>query len=205
MPETTRSGRLRRGAAVAALCVGLTAGGYGIATAANSGGTTTSQTQAGDHDGRHADETPLTGDALAKVTAAAKAKAPGATVDRVETDSDGNAKYEAHMTKADGTEVSVYVDAQFNAVSVETGGHGGRRDGNGRHPGSRGDETALTGDALAKVTAAAQAKVPGGTIERVETDADGNAKYEAHMTKADGSEVTVYVDAQFQVVSVEQR
>jgi uncharacterized membrane protein YkoI len=51
------------------------------------------------------------------------------------------------------------------------------------------------------VTAIANAKVPGGTIVRVETDADGIATYEAHMTKADGSPVTVYVDGNFQFVS----
>ena len=45
--------------------------------------------------------------------------------------------------------------------------------------------------------------MPGGTIERVETDADGHAKYEAHMTNASGSRVTVYVDGNFDVVSVE--
>jgi hypothetical protein len=67
----------------------------------------------------------------------------------------------------------------------------------------RSDETPLTGDAISKVTAAAKAKVPGGTIVRVETDADGNAAYEAHMVKADGTPVTVYVNKQFDVVSVE--
>jgi len=67
----------------------------------------------------------------------------------------------------------------------------------------RSDETALTGDALAKVKALALAKVPGGTIIRVETDADGNAAYEAHMVKADGTPATVYVNKQFQVVSVQ--
>jgi hypothetical protein len=67
----------------------------------------------------------------------------------------------------------------------------------------RSDETPLTGDALSKVTAAAKAKVPGGTIVRVETDADGNSAYEAHMVKADGTPVTVYVNKQFDVVSVE--
>jgi hypothetical protein len=45
--------------------------------------------------------------------------------------------------------------------------------------------------------------VPGGTIVRVETDADGNAAYEAHMVKADGTPVTVYVDKAFNVVSVQ--
>ena len=67
----------------------------------------------------------------------------------------------------------------------------------------RSDETVLAGSALAKVTAIAQDKVPGGTIVRVETDADGIAAYEAHMTKADGSPVTVYVDSNFQFVSVQ--
>jgi hypothetical protein len=69
-------------------------------------------------------------------------------------------------------------------------------------PPQRADETPLTGNALAQVRAAALAKVSGGTIERVETDADGNAAYEAHMTKADGSRVTVYVNKSFDVVSV---
>ena len=69
----------------------------------------------------------------------------------------------------------------------------------------RSDETLLTGDTASKVEAAAKAKVPNGTIVRVETDADGNAAYEAHMTKADGTPVTVYVNEQFEVVSVESR
>jgi hypothetical protein len=69
--------------------------------------------------------------------------------------------------------------------------------GNGRS-----DETVLTGDALAKVKAIALDKVPGGTVVRVETDADGHAAYEAHMLKADGTPTTVYVDASFNFVSV---
>ena len=71
--------------------------------------------------------------------------------------------------------------------------------------GQRSDEAVLTGDALAKVSAAAKAKVSGGTIVRVETDADGNAAYEAHMTDASGAPVTVYVNEEFAVVSVESR
>jgi hypothetical protein len=67
----------------------------------------------------------------------------------------------------------------------------------------RADETVLTGDTASKVTAAAEAKVPGATIERVETDADGHAAYEAHMVKSDGSRITVYVNKQFEVVGTE--
>ena len=49
----------------------------------------------------------------------------------------------------------------------------------------------------------ALAKVLGATIQRVENDADGHAAYEAHMQRSDGSLVTVYVNEQFEVVSVE--
>lgn len=63
-------------------------------------------------------------------------------------------------------------------------------------------ETVLTGDTATKVTAAAQAAVPGATIDRVENDAEG-ATYEAHMTKSDGSRVTVKINADFSVASIE--
>jgi hypothetical protein len=69
----------------------------------------------------------------------------------------------------------------------------------------RSDETLLTGDALAKVKAIALDKVSGGSIVRIETDADGHAAYEAHMVKADGTPATVYVDKDFNFVSVETR
>src|SRR5262245_2580234 len=70
-------------------------------------------------------------------------------------------------------------------------------------PPQRPDETLLTGDTAAKVREAALAKVSGGTVDRIETDADGHAAYEAHMTRSDGSRVTVYVNKAFEVVSVE--
>jgi hypothetical protein len=78
------------------------------------------------------DEHLLTGDTAAKVTAAAKAKEPNATVERVETDSDG--VHEAHMVRADGTHIIVQVDAAFAVTNVEVGapgmgGHGGRPGG----------------------------------------------------------------------------
>ncbi len=63
-------------------------------------------------------------------------------------------------------------------------------------------ETLLTGDTAAQVTTAAQGAVSGATIDRVENDAEG-AAYEAHMTKADGTKVTVKVNADFSVASVE--
>jgi uncharacterized membrane protein YkoI len=73
----------------------------------------------------------------------------------------------------------------------------------GGHTGTNGTkEELLTGDTAEKTKAAALKAVPGGTIERVETDAEG-ATYEAHMTKSDGSHVTVKLDANFNVTSTE--
>ena len=66
----------------------------------------------------------------------------------------------------------------------------------------RPDETQLSGSDAAKAKAAALKAVPGGTVYRVETDA-GDAAYEAHMTKADGTRVTVKMDKSFTVTGVE--
>jgi hypothetical protein len=74
----------------------------------------------------------------------------------------------------------------------------------GGHVGANGaTEVPLTGTTADKVRAAAQAAVPGGTIQRVETDAEGSP-YEAHMLNSAGAPVTVKVDANFKVTSVEK-
>ena len=53
-----------------------------------------------------------------------------------------------------------------------------------------------------KVRAAALAKVPG-TVERVETNVDDSAPYEAHITKSDGTHVIVEVNNDYSVASVD--
>ena len=145
----------------------------------------------GGDQGRVSNETPLTGDAADKVTAAAQAAAPGATVDRVETD-DSHA-YEAHVTLADGSKKVLFFNESFEADGEETAPAGGRG-GKGGHGGPQ--ETALTGDAADQVTAAALAAEPGSTVIRVETD-DSHA-YEAHVTLADGTEKILFFNESFQ-------
>jgi hypothetical protein len=147
MAQDRKSRSLERIVAATAVAFGLAVGSYGIASAASGSGssssaatTTTTTTTApstaptappagygqggpggnGPWGGRRSDETLLTGDTADKVKAAALDKLSGATIVRVETDADGNAKYEAHMTKADGTPVTVYVDESFDVVGVET-------------------------------------------------------------------------------------
>ena len=76
-----------------------------------------------------AGETALTRPTAAKVKAAALAKYPGATIDRLETDSDG--VYEAHVTTKAGTDVIVQVGKAFTVTGTQTGGGHGDHDGDG--------------------------------------------------------------------------
>ena len=122
--SSTRQG-FPRALAALAVAIGIAGGSYGIASAASgsSSNTATATQPAASSQpwgGQRSDETLLTGDAEAKVRAAALAEVAGGTIVRVETDADGNAAYEAHMTKSDGTPVTVYVDRSYNVVSVES-------------------------------------------------------------------------------------
>ncbi len=92
------------------------------------------------------------------------------------------------------------------AAAPAPGGYGNGSGGGGQAPDwSKGGhqangktETVLSGDDAAKAEAAATAAVPGATAQRAETDAEG-AAYEVHMTKSDGSIVTVKLDSGFKV------
>lgn len=64
-------------------------------------------------------ETALTGETAQKVTAAALAAVPGATVRRVTTEHPGASNpYEAHLTKPDGSRVTALVSSTFTVLSV---------------------------------------------------------------------------------------
>ncbi|MEZ5118080.1 MAG: hypothetical protein R2737_17610 [Candidatus Nanopelagicales bacterium] len=206
------------GVAIGVAAAALAVGGLGIANAddtvtpnaSSSGSAGESGTPGWAADGQDGTGRPggpgmgeeaLTGETADKVTAAAQAELPNATIERVETDSDG--VYEAHAIKADGTHVIVQIDENFQVTAVVEMPAPGEGRGPGMGPGGPGPgETLLEGDTADKVTAAAQAELPNATIERVETDSDG--VYEAHAIKADGTHVVVKVDADFQVTGVEE-
>lgn len=83
-------------------------------------------------------EEPLTGDVAGKVTDAALARYPGATVLRVETDADG--AYEAHLRTAGGQRVTVAVGEDFAVTGTRVGGAGGPGCGPGGHHGPGDDD-----------------------------------------------------------------
>jgi hypothetical protein len=131
-PRRTRAWLISGG-----LLVGAVIGGAGIASAATSGSPEPAASSSasapsapnGNGAGTPADptkishgpgETLLTGTTAEKVKSAALAAVPGATAIRVETDSAGS-PYEAHLTKADGTQVTVKVDSNFTVTATENG------------------------------------------------------------------------------------
>ena len=136
MEATERKGSLRRRFGAAGLLgAGLLAGGVlagsHIAGAATNGSTSSGASSSAAATASAATvnpatmshgpaETLLTDGAASKVTAAAKAAVPGATIIRVETDS-GGAAYEAHMRKADGSYVTVKFDKNFKVTGIQNG------------------------------------------------------------------------------------
>jgi len=149
-------------------------------------------------------ETPLTGDVLAAATKAALARTGGGTVDSATTETDSSnaaAAYEVHVTESDGTHVTVILDKDDNVLSIDTGARGGCPGPGGAANG----ETSLTGDTATNATKAATDRV-GGTADFATTETDSSnaaAAYEVHVTKADGTHVTVIEDRNFNVLSVE--
>lgn len=81
------------------------------------------------------DEHLLTGTTAEKVRALALAKYPGATIERVETDSDG--VYEAHIVTKSGQHLIVQVGKDFTVTGIQNGpgaGPGGPGKAGGRAP-----------------------------------------------------------------------
>jgi hypothetical protein len=148
-----------RGAAAALVAGGLLAGGVLASTlAATAADTSPSATPSAssttaapdDHATRdesksqRPDEKLLTGTTADKVRMAALAKYPGATIQRIETDSDG--VYEAHLVTAAGERVTVEVGKDFTVTGEEAGGRGGH--GGPGAPGDAdddADDTSTTG------------------------------------------------------------
>jgi uncharacterized membrane protein YkoI len=198
---TIRKALIAGGLGVTALVGGALGGSMlnGVASAQtatttpDSSATAPAQKPAGPHAANGKTETELTGTDAEKAEAAALAANPGATIDRVETDADGDT-YEAHITKADGTRATVKMDENFKVTSTEEGGPGGRG-GPGHMRG-----TPITAEETEKAKAAALDAVPGGTFDHAFKADDGTIH--AHVTKADGTHVHVAMDKDYKVTSV---
>ncbi|MEV0567504.1 hypothetical protein, partial [Dactylosporangium sp. NPDC050588] len=152
-------------AAAGALLVGIPA----VAATTAPSPSASSSTAPGHHRDGGGSHTAVTGDELAKVTAAMKEKDASVTVKGVRKDSDGS--YDVFGTK-DGAKVMYEVSADLKTFTARTGK--GDHDGKGHEGKSHdGAGTAVTGDELAKVTAAMKEKDASVTVKGVRKDSDG--------------------------------
>jgi hypothetical protein len=127
MPDSDEDRGWRRWAGKAALLAGtLTANAANTTTTTGAAGSYAATAPGAPQPGRSVDESKsqrpdehlLSGETASKVRAAALAKYPGATVLRVETDSDG--VYEAHLVTTSGQRVTVEVGKDFKVTGLES-------------------------------------------------------------------------------------
>jgi len=137
-------------------------------------------------------DTPVTGDEAAKVSAAVTAKDSTVTVTSVRKDPDGS--YDVLGTKA-GANVMFDVSADLATITENAGGPGG---GKGGGMGGASQDTPVTGDEAAKVSAAVTAKDSTVTVTSVRKDPDGS--YDVLGTKA-GANVMFDVSADLATIT----
>ena len=172
---------------------GIVIGAAALSNASTPAAATTAYSVAGGESGAGAggsNDTPVTGDALAKVTAAVKVKDSAVTVTSVRMDPDGS--YDVFGTKA-GANVMLEVSKDLKTITTNTGGGG-----HGGHGGGGSNDTPVTGAALTKVTAAVKAKDSAVTVTSVRMDPDGS--YDVFGTKA-GANVMLEVSKDLKTIT----
>lgn len=97
--------------------------GAGLAVALVGGGTAMAVATADDH------ETPITGEALGKASAAALAHTAGGRVTGTEV-GDEEGYYEVEVTLSEGSQVDVHLDRAFNVLTTAAD-HDGKGDQDG--------------------------------------------------------------------------
>jgi uncharacterized membrane protein YkoI len=201
-----------RSAIAVGVAVLLGAGAIGAAAAA--GG-------AGDDADEHA-----TGPAADRAARAAEQRFPGARVTAVEQKAEGTVRWEAEVTRPNGTTLDVALDQDYRIVEANEesatddnqrddldqrddddrgGGDDERRDDD--EPGddderADDDDVQAGGDDARRAGAAALARFPGGRVTSVEREAEDTSAWEVEVTRGDGTRVDVDLDAQLQVIAV---
>jgi hypothetical protein len=184
--------RILTGAAAIVAAAGLLGTGAALSNAASNTPTSSSTSAAAtDGSANPNNDTPVTGTALAKVTAAVKAKDSAVTVTSVRMDPDGS--YDVFGTKA-GANVRFEVSKDLATITAGGGG--------GHHGGGGGNDTPVTGAALTKVTAAVKAKDSAVTVTSVRMDPDGS--YDVIGTKA-GANVMLEVSKDLKTITTNTR
>ncbi|NQX15496.1 PepSY domain-containing protein [Rathayibacter sp. VKM Ac-2857] len=162
----------------------------------------------------------LTGADLDRASEVAIAEIGGGTVTSAERDDDGTPGYELELRGDDGLEYDVRLDDSFGVLIVDPDddavrggdGTGGSMDGGttgATDDSSTGGTAAvdpddLVGDELARASEAAIAAVGGGTVTEAERSDDADHAFDVEVTRADGTDVDVDLDASYAVVRTEE-
>ena len=144
----------------------------------------------------------LTASDLDRASEAAIAEIGGGTVTSAERDDDGATGYELELRGDDGIEYDVRLDDSFGVIVVDA-------DDDRDAPAAASAPTAaaavdpddLIGDELARASEAALAAVGGGTVTEAERSDDADHAFDVEVTRADGTDVDVDLDASFAVIA----
>ncbi|MDY0913582.1 PepSY domain-containing protein [Rathayibacter festucae] len=166
----------------------------------------------------------LTGADLDRASEVAIAEIGGGTVTSAERDDDGTPGYELELRGDDGLEYDVRLDDSFGVLIVDPDddavrsgdGTDGSTDGStdGGTTGATDDSSTggtaavdpddLVGDELTRASEAAIAAVGGGTVTEAERSDDADHAFDVEVTRADGTDVDVDLDASYAVVRTEE-
>jgi uncharacterized membrane protein YkoI len=166
----------------------------------------------------------LTGADLDRASEVAIAEIGGGTVTSAERDDDGTPGYELELRGDDGLEYDVRLDDSFGVLVVDPDDDAVRGTGsaNGGTNGSTDDGTTgttedsttgttdavdpddLVGDELTRASEAAIAAIGGGTVTEAERSDDADHAFDVEVTRADGTDVDVDLDASYAVVRTEE-
>ncbi|QHC67745.1 hypothetical protein GSU68_15010 [Rathayibacter sp. VKM Ac-2759] len=144
----------------------------------------------------------LTGSDLDRASEAAIAEIGGGTVTSAERDDDGGTGYELELRGDDGIEYDVRLDDSFGVIVVDADDDRAAGSTSTDAAGSPAvDPDDLVGDELARAGEAALAAVGGGTVTEAERSDDADHAYDVEVTREDGTDVDVDLDASFAVIA----
>ncbi|MCJ1702364.1 PepSY domain-containing protein [Rathayibacter sp. VKM Ac-2926] len=163
----------------------------------------------------------LTGADLDRASEVAIAEIGGGTVTSAERDDDGTPGYELELRGDDGLEYDVRLDDSFGVLVVDPDDDAVRGTGGSTDDGTTGttgdstddsttgvtgavDPDDLVGEELTRASEAAIAAVGGRTVTEAERSDDADHAFDVEVTRADGTDVDVDLDASYAVVRTEE-
>ncbi|HEV7949298.1 MAG TPA: PepSY domain-containing protein [Glaciihabitans sp.] len=156
----------------------------------------------------------LSGSTLEQASEAALAEVGEGTVTDAEASDDLDHAYEVEVRREDGSDVDVALDESFEVVWVD-GDARNDSPSNTNAPStdapatteaptsSESDDLPLTEAERTAASDAALAAVGSGSVTDIDRSDDADHAFEVEVTREDGSDVEVELDAQYQVVRVD--